>query len=75
MSIQYKEEDEKNNSKQKSNSSNNSQKNYDRIDTEQILNNELLLFGTSSDSSCNINIVSNMRKYLNSSSNSSNSYN
>ena len=75
MSIQYKEEDEKNNSKQKSNSSNNSQKNYDRIDTEQILNNELLLYGTSSDSSCNINIVSNMRKYLNSSSNSSNSYN
>ena len=74
-SIQYKEKDEKNNSRQKSNSSNNSQKNYDKGDIEQILNSDSLLNGTSSDSSCNINIVSNMRKYLNSSNNSSNSYN
>ena len=75
MSIQYKEEDEKNNSIQKSDSSNNGQNDYDKVDIEQILNNELLLNGTSSDSSCNINIVSKMSKYLNSSNNLSNSYN
>ena len=77
MSLQFKEDEPKNNSNnrnsQNSNSSSDSQENYVRFDIEQMLNSEVLN-NTSSNSSCNINIISKMNNYLKS-SNSSNSYN
>ena len=77
MSVQFKEDDAKNNStnrnRQNSNSSSDSQENYVRFDIEQMLNSEVLN-NTSSNSSCNINIISKMNNYLKS-SNSCNSYN
>ena len=77
ISVQFKEDDAKYNSNnrnsQNSNSSSDSQENYVRFDIEQMLNSEVLN-NTSSNSSCNINIISKMNNYLKS-SNSSNSYN
>ena len=77
ISVQFKEDEPKNNSNnrnsQNSNSSSDSQENYVRFDIEQMLNSEVLN-NTSSNSSCNINIISKMNNYLKS-SNSSNSYN
>ena len=77
ISLQFKEDEPKNNSNnrnsQNSNSSSDSQENYVRFDIEQMLNSEVLN-NTSSNSSCNINIISKMNNYLKS-SNSSNSYN
>ena len=70
ISVQFKEDEPKNNSNnrnsQNSNSSSDSQENYVRFDIEQMLNSEVLN-NTSSNSSCNINIISKMNNYLKSS--------